>query len=143
MSRIILIASGKGGVGKSSLAAAMAVILARRGLRTLLIDADVGLRCLDLMLGMQDKVLYELSDCLERRCTLDEALTRHPEYPLLQLMVGGQDARPRDFDIMDLQRVMNTLSRRFDVILIDGPAAWAGPQELLRPCPPVCAGGYP
>lgn len=122
MSRIILIASGKGGVGKSSLSAALAVTLARRGMRTLLIDADVGLRCLDLMLGMQDRVLYELSDCMTRRCTLDDALITHPDYPLLQLMVGGQDARPKDFDIMDLQRVMNTLSRRFDVILIDSPA---------------------
>lgn len=62
MGRMIMIASGKGGVGKSTLASSLAVSLARRGMRCLLLDADVGLRNLDLMMGVQDRVLYELSD---------------------------------------------------------------------------------
>lgn len=122
MSRIVLIASGKGGVGKSSLAAALAVSLAGRGLRTLLLDADIGLRSLDLMLGMQDQVLYELSDCLAGRCSLQQTLIAHPQHPLLHLMIGGQQARPGDFEVKDLTKALNTLSKRYDIILIDGPA---------------------
>ncbi len=122
MGTVIMFASGKGGVGKSSISAALAVSFARRQLRTALIDADVGLRSLDLMLGMQDKILYELTDCLNRRCTLDEALVMHPQYPLMHLLVGGQDARPKDMREKDLARVMRTLKSRYDLLLIDSPA---------------------
>ena len=94
MGRMIMIASGKGGVGKSTLASSLAVSLARRGMRCLLLDADVGLRNLDLMMGVQDRVLYELSDCLCRRCSLDEAVVVHGSYPLLHLMMAGQEAKP-------------------------------------------------
>ena len=122
MGVVIMFASGKGGAGKSSISAALAVSFARRQLRTVLIDADIGLRSLDLMLGMQDKILYELTDCMKRRCTLDEALVMHPEYPLMHLLVGGQDARPKDIQARDLARVMKTLKNRYDFLLIDCPA---------------------
>lgn len=122
MGTVIMFASGKGGVGKSSISAALAVSFARRQLRTALIDADVGLRSLDLMLGMQDKILYELTDCLKRRCTLDEALVMHPQFPLMHLLVGGQDARPKDIQSKDLARVIKTLKSRYDLLLIDCPA---------------------
>lgn len=122
MKRIIMFASGKGGVGKSSLSSALAFSMARRGLRTLLVDADFGLRSLDLMLGMQDSVLFELSDCLRRRCSLQDALVPHPELPTLKLLVGGQQARPKDFQVRDLAKMLKTLSPSFDVILVDGPA---------------------
>lgn len=122
MKRIIMFASGKGGVGKSSLSSALAYSMASRGLRTLLVDADFGLRSLDLMLGMQDKVLYELSDCLKRRCSLQDALLAHPEQPLLKLLVGGQQTKPKDFEARDLAKMLKTLSPSFDVILVDGPA---------------------
>ncbi len=122
MGQVIMIASGKGGVGKSSLAAALSVSLATRGHRVLLIDADLGLRNLDLMLSLQDKVLFELSDCLQRRCSLDEALVSHPRLATLSLIVGGQDAKPKDFSGKDLSRIMRTLKDRFDYLLIDCPA---------------------
>lgn len=122
MGKVIMVASGKGGVGKSSLAAALAVMLARQGQQVLLLDADLGLRSLDLMLGLQDKVLFELSDCAQRRCALDEALVSHPDYAGLKLMVGGQDARPKDFTHKDLARMLRTLKDRFDWLLIDCPA---------------------
>ena len=122
MKRIIMFASGKGGVGKSSLSSALAYSMARRGLRTLLVDADFGLRSLDLMLGMQDSVLFELSDCLARRCSLSDALVSHPHQPLLKLLVGGQQARPKDFQVRDLAKMLKTLSPSFDIILVDGPA---------------------
>jgi len=68
MSKVWVIASGKGGVGKSTLVSALSVIFAEKDLRTLVIDADVGLRNLDLLLGLQDKVLYELYDYINERC---------------------------------------------------------------------------
>lgn len=122
MGMVIMFASGKGGVGKSSISAALAVSFARRQLRTVLIDADIGLRSLDLMLGMQDRIFYELTDCMNRQCTLDEALVMHPQYPLMHLLVGGQDARSKDIQAKDLARVMKTLKNRYDLLLIDCPA---------------------
>ncbi len=122
MGRLILVASGKGGVGKSTIVSSMAVALAGRGLRTLLLDADVGLRSVDLMMGIQDKVLYELADCLSLRCTLREAAVTHGNFPLLHIMTSGQDARPKDFEPKALSRVTRTLKERYDMVLVDAPA---------------------
>ena len=122
MGQIIMLASGKGGVGKSSLTAALGISFARRGLRCLLLDADVGLRSLDLMLGMQDRVLYELSDCIKHRCSLDDAVISHKLYPSLHLMVAGQNAKPKDFVKKDLDRILKTLRSRYEMIIIDAPA---------------------
>ena len=135
MGRMIMIASGKGGVGKSTLASSLAVSLARRGMRCLLLDADVGLRNLDLMMGVQDRVLYELSDCLCRRCSLDEAVVVHGSYPLLHLMMAGQEAKPKDFNQKDLTRIAKTLKNRYDMILVDAPAGIGrGVKNFISHC---------
>jgi len=122
MGKSYLLISGKGGVGKSTLAAAIGVAAARAGMRVVVVDGDFGLRGLDLMLGMQDRVLYDMADLVQRRCTLDQALITHPEYPGLNLLVGGQHARPKDFKRSDLQKILGTLQRRYDLVLVDGPA---------------------
>lgn len=130
-----LIASGKGGVGKSSLACALALHLARGNNRVLLIDADVGLRGLDLLLGLQDQVFYELADCLQHQCALQDAMVRHPSVPNLSLLAAGQFARPRDFAPKDLRKILQTLKNRFDIILIDGPAGIGrGLKNFLGAC---------
>lgn len=122
MGKTILIISGKGGVGKSTLAAALAVTAAKKGRRTVLLDADVGLRSLDMMLGLQDVVLYDLADCVNRRCSLDATLASHPDYPQLKLVVGGQMAKPKDFKPQDLKKLIKTLKTSHDTVIIDGPA---------------------
>lgn len=122
MGRLIVVASGKGGVGKSTITSSMAVIFAGKGLRTLLVDADVGLRSLDLMMGVQDRVLYELADCMALRCTLEEATITHDRFPQLHLMMAGQEAKPKDFDQKSLRRITATLKERYDIVLVDAPA---------------------
>lgn len=122
MAKSFLLISGKGGVGKSTLTAALAVLAAQAGKRVAVLDGDVGLRSLDLMLGLENQVLYDMADLVKRRCTLNQALIRHPEYPGLHLMVGGQQARPKDFNKLDLKKIMKTLHKRFDLVLVDGPA---------------------
>ena len=122
MGKVILIVSGKGGVGKSTLAAALAVTAARKNRRTALLDADIGLRSLDMMLGLQDRVLFDLADCVNHRCSLDKALVSHPDYPQLRLIVGGQMARPKDFSAKDLKKLVRTLAASHDTLIIDGPA---------------------
>ena len=73
MSTIIAIASGKGGVGKTLVTASLAIALQRRGHSVLAVDADMGLRNLDLMFGMQDDVLYDIGDVIKGRCRAGEA----------------------------------------------------------------------
>lgn len=132
MAKAFLLISGKGGVGKSTLASAIAVAAAAKGRRVALLDGDIGLRSLDLLLGLQDKVLYDMADLVARRCTLDQALIWHPEFPTLALMVGGQSARPGDFRKQDLQKIVNTLKKRFDLVILDGPAGLGrGVRNLL------------
>lgn len=122
MGKTILIISGKGGVGKSTLAAALAVTAAKKGRRTALIDADIGLRSLDMMLGLQDRVLFDLADCVNHRASLSQAIVSHPDYPELHLIVGGQMARPKDFKPQDLKKMLRTLRVSHDTLIIDGPA---------------------
>ncbi len=122
MAKSFLFVSGKGGVGKSTLTAALAVMAAQAGKRVAVLDGDLGLRSLDLMLGLENQVLYDMADLVARRCTFNQALIRHPDQPGLHLMVGGQQARPKDFGKQDLKKIMKTLQKRFDLVLVDGPA---------------------
>ncbi|MDO5022590.1 MAG: P-loop NTPase [Eubacteriales bacterium] len=122
MGKIWMIASGKGGVGKSTVAASLAVYFAKKALRTLIVDADVGLRNLDLILGLQNKVLYELDDCILKRCTLEDAMVSHNLYPNLYLLVGGQNAKPSDFGKSELKKMFSTIKKYFDIVIIDCPA---------------------
>lgn len=118
-----LITSGKGGTGKSTAAAGCAMALGSLGKRVLLVDADAGLRGLDLLLQMEESVAFDLGDVLAGRCDADSALLAVPGFPSVFLLAGP--ARTRDFcDPTAFRNLMTRLSEQFDFILIDGPAGF-------------------
>jgi septum site-determining protein MinD len=122
MSQAWMIASGKGGVGKSTLAAAFAVGLARRGQRVAVVDADIGLRNLDVMLGLQNHVVYDLVDVAQGTCKLKQALVPHWRYPTLYMLPAAQMCDPSQVTAQDIQRLILRLKRNFAYVLVDCPA---------------------
>lgn len=88
MLKVILVASGKGGTGKTSLTAGVGAALAANGHRVLVIDGDCGLRNLDIVLGMSDRVVYSFADVAGGTVTLETAMARHPVYDTLYLLTA-------------------------------------------------------
>ncbi len=130
MAQTIVIASGKGGTGKTTLTAGLGTALAERGLRCLCIDADVGVRSLDLTLGMFDTALFDFSDVAEGRAALRDAVALHPLFPKLLLLTAP--LTPRDIAPDALRRVAQEAAREelADFILIDAPAGLG--EDFLR-----------
>lgn len=122
MGKVWMIASGKGGVGKSTVSAALAIALARHHRRVCVIDADVGLRSIDLMLGMENKTVFDLFDVSNGDSKLHEALVQHADYPQLHLLSTSQAEMPDAMKKEHLDKVLKSLKRQFDFVLIDCPA---------------------
>ena len=123
MSEIIVVTSGKGGVGKTTSSASLAVGLARRGKRVAVIDFDVGLRNLDLIMGCERRVVYDFVNVIQGECTLKQALIKDKRFDTLYLLAASQT---RDKDALTkegVERVLNELKNDgFDYILCDSPA---------------------
>lgn len=122
MGTVIVVCSGKGGTGKTSLAGGCGMALAQLGRRVLCIDCDIGLRNLDIALGMSDTVLIDFTDVMAGRCSLMRALVPHPQNERLFLLtaplrMGAEPLRPEDFKALLAQA-----REAFDYILIDAPA---------------------
>ena len=122
MGKMFAVMSGKGGVGKSTLSAALAVYYARSGLNTILLDGDVGLRCADLMLDVQDKVVYDLGDLVEKRCATEQALVSPAGLPQLSLVAAPQLMKASEMKSREVVQWITRLGARADVLLIDAPA---------------------
>lgn len=118
----IVVTSGKGGTGKTSLVCGVGSCLAAMNYRVLLIDMDVGLRDLDLALGMTDRVLMDFSDVIYKRCTLEEAAVEHPKIENLYLLTAPVTARPGQFDQLDMLTLLSKAREQFDYVFLDGPA---------------------
>ena len=129
MSQSILIASGKGGVGKSVLTAAIGTALARRGASVVIIDADIGLRSQDAFLGLENSVVYDLIDVVSKDCRLEDALLECHLFPGLMLLPASQFARVRSLDCGRFRKILKVLKESFDFVLIDSPA---GIEKGLR-----------
>ena len=122
MGRMFAIMSGKGGVGKSTLAASLAEYYARSGKKVALLDGDTGLRCADLMLNLQNQVVYDLGDLAEGRCTLEQALVQPEDLPGLSLLAAPQMMKPSDLKGKEVGRIVELLSEQMDIVILDAPA---------------------
>ncbi|MBQ7656410.1 MAG: P-loop NTPase [Clostridia bacterium] len=122
MGRIFSIMSGKGGVGKSTLSVSLAEFYARTGKTVVLLDGDIGQRCADLMLNVQDRVVYDLGDVADKTCKLEEALLPHPVLPTLSLLAAPQILTVSDVKRKAMDKIITQLSERSDILLLDAPA---------------------
>lgn len=120
MARKIVITSGKGGVGKSTMTAMLGIALAKKGARVALIDADFGLNNLDLYLGLEGCDGYAIPDVLAGKCRVRQALLQHPKYPTLWLLKGGKEHFP--INAQTLKGLTLQMEGEFDYLLIDSPA---------------------
>lgn len=122
MTKIIVVTSGKGGVGKTTSSAAIATGLALRGFKTVVIDFDVGLRNLDLIMGCERRVVYDFVNIINDEAKLQQALIRDKRVENLYILPASQT---RDKDALTeegVERVLNELSKEFDYIICDSPA---------------------
>ncbi len=122
MSRIMVITSGKGGVGKTTAVAAVGAGLAAAGKRTAVVDLDLGLRNLDVALGLETQVFWHIGDVLKGTVSLEDALVVPERYPNLMLLAAAQTVKPETVTEETLKKVLAELLEKTDHVLIDTPA---------------------
>ena len=120
--KVITITSGKGGVGKTTATANLGVGLAQRGMRVITVDADIGLRNLDVVMGLENRIVYDLVDVVEGRCRLQQALVRDKRLPELYLLPAAQTRDKSAVTREQMIELCNDLRELADFILIDSPA---------------------
>ncbi|MGE5249845.1 MAG: septum site-determining protein MinD [Bacteroidota bacterium] len=120
--QVVTITSGKGGVGKTTAVANLAVALAAQGRKVVCIDGDIGLRNLDVVMGLENRIVYDVVDVIEGRCRLRQAMIRDKHYPELYLIPAAQTRDKSAVTPSDMIRVCDELRPEQDFILIDSPA---------------------
>ena len=120
--RVIVITSGKGGVGKTTTSANIGTALAKEGYKVVLIDTDLGLRNLDLLLGLENRIVYTIVDVIEERCKLKQALVKDKKNPNLSLLAAAQTRDKSAVNAEQLTEICNKLKAKNDFVLIDCPA---------------------
>ncbi len=122
MAKVITITSGKGGVGKTTTTANLAVALAQLGHKVAAVDADIGLRNLDVVMGLENRIVYDIVDVVEGRCRLRQALIRDKRLPELYLLPAAQTRDKTAVSPADMIRLCDQLRAEVDFVLIDSPA---------------------
>jgi len=130
MSKVMLVASGKGGTGKTFFTANAGALLAMRGYKVVLIDMDMGLRNLDLYLGMENRVVYNVMDVLSGMCKISQALIKDRRFKSLYLIAASPARDERDITPLHLKVLCEKLCERFDYVIIDAPAGIGDGLEL-------------
>ena len=120
--RVIVITSGKGGVGKTTTTANIGAALAEKGHKVLLIDTDIGLRNLDVVMGLENRIVYDLIDVIEGRCRISQALIKDKRCQNLVLLPAAQIRDKNDVNVDQMKELISSLKASFDYILIDCPA---------------------
>lgn len=122
MAKVIVVTSGKGGVGKTTSSAAIATALAQKKFKTVVIDFDIGLRNLDIVMGCERRVVYDFVNLINEESTINQTLIRDKRVPNLYILPASQT---RDKDALTqegVEKVLNELKKEFDYIICDSPA---------------------
>jgi septum site-determining protein MinD len=120
--KIITVTSGKGGVGKTTATANLAVALAQMGQRVVCLDADIGLRNLDVVMGLENRIVYDIVDVIEGRCRLKQAMIRDKRFEDLHLIPAAQTRDKNAISPSDMLKLGGDLRDEADWVIIDSPA---------------------
>src|SRR6185503_16614783 len=119
--KVLTMTSGKGGVGKTTTVANIAVALALDGKKVVCIDGDIGLRNLDVVMGLENRIVYDIVDIVEGRCRSRQAMIRDKPLPELFLIPAAQTRDKNAVSPSDMNRLIKELRNDFDFVLIDSP----------------------
>lgn len=134
MSRIIVITSGKGGVGKTTCTANLGMALAQKGRKVVVVDADFGLRNLDLLLGLENRIVYTAMEVLSGECRLEQAIVKDKRQPRLGLLPAAQNRMKEAVTPEQMKQLVDLLKPKYDYIFIDCPAGIEqGFQNAIAP----------
>ena len=122
MGEVIVITSGKGGVGKTTTTANIGTGLSLLGKKVVLIDTDIGLRNLDVVMGLENRIVYDLVDVIEGNCRVKQALIRDKRYEGLHLLPAAQTRDKTAVNPEQMVKLLDEIKKEFDYILIDCPA---------------------
>lgn len=122
MSEVIVITSGKGGVGKTTTTANVGTGLAQLNKKVVLIDTDIGLRNLDVVMGLENRIVYNLVDVIEGSCRIKQALIKDKKYPNLALLPSAQTKDKSSVTPEQMKKLTDELREEFEYILLDCPA---------------------
>ncbi len=120
--KVITITSGKGGVGKTTTTANLGIALASLGQKVVCIDSDIGLRNLDVVMGLENRIVYDLVDAVEQRCRLSQAMIRDKRFETLYLIPAAQTRDKTAISPSDMVQLCDQLRPDLDWIIIDSPA---------------------
>lgn len=122
MSEVIVVTSGKGGVGKTTTSANVGTGLAKLNKKVVLIDTDIGLRNLDVVMGLENRIVYNLVDVVEGNCRIKQALIKDKRYPNLYLLPSAQTRDKTSVTPDQMKVLVEELKQEFDYIILDCPA---------------------
>ena len=122
MSEVIVITSGKGGVGKTTTAANLGTALSLENKKTVIVDADIGLRNLDVVMGLENRIVYDIVDVVEGTCRLKQELIKDKRFENLYLLPAAQTRDKNAVTVEQMNDLCNKLRESFDYIIIDCPA---------------------
>jgi septum site-determining protein MinD len=122
MSRVIVVTSGKGGVGKTTTTANLGMALVKRGRQVAVVDADFGLRNLDLLLGLENRVVYTAVEVIAGDCRLEQALVRDKRQSGLALLPAAQNRMKDAVSPEQMRKLVQEIAKKFEYVLVDSPA---------------------
>ena len=136
--KVVTISSGKGGVGKTTATANLGISLASLGKKVVVIDADIGLRNLDVIMGLENRIVYDLVDIVEGRSKLRQAMIKHKKFDDLFLIPAAQTRDKMAVSPEDMVKLTDDLRENYDYILVDSPAGIErGFRNALEPADEV------